>query len=40
MVITTASKADEIDPRLYSRMQDQGLCTTVVIPVPAYSNKG
>ena len=40
MVITTASKADEIDPRLYSRMQDQRLCTTVVIPVPAYSNKG
>jgi DNA replication protein DnaC len=40
MVITTASKADEIDPRLYSRMQDQRLCTTVVIPVPTYSNKG
>ncbi len=39
MVITTASKAEEIDPRLYSRMQDQRVCTTVVIPVPAYSSK-
>jgi len=40
MIITTASKAEEIDPRLYSRMQDQRLCTTIVIPVPAYANKG
>ena len=39
MVITTASKSEQIDPRLYSRMQDQRLCTTVVIPVPAYANK-
>jgi len=39
MVITTASKAEQIDPRLFSRMQDQRLCTTVVIPVPAYANK-
>lgn len=35
-VITTANKAEEMDPRLYSRMQDQRLCKTIVIPVPAY----
>ncbi len=35
-VITTSSKTDELDPRLYSRMQDERLCEIVVIPVPAY----
>lgn len=35
-VITTSSTPEELDPRLYSRMQDQRLCTVVVIPVPAY----
>ena len=39
MVITTASEAKEIDPRLYSRMQDQRLCKTLNLPVPAYTNK-
>lgn len=36
MVITTSSKTEELDPRLYSRMQDERLCKWVVIPVPAY----
>jgi len=35
-VITTASTEEELDPRLYSRMQDQRLCKIIVIPVPAY----
>lgn len=35
-VITTSSSPDEIDPRLYSRMQDERICKVVVIPVPAY----
>jgi DNA replication protein DnaC len=38
-VITTASKSEELDPRLYSRMQDQRLCDLVVIPVPPYRGK-
>jgi DNA replication protein DnaC len=38
-VITTSSKTDELDPRLYSRMQDERLCKIVVIPVPAYQAK-
>ncbi len=38
-VITTASKAEELDPRLFSRMQDQRLCELVVIPVPPYRGK-
>ena len=36
-VITTSSKTDELDPRLYSRMQDERLCKIVVIPVPAFT---
>jgi len=35
-VITTSSKPEELDPRLYSRMQDQRLCTVILIPVPPY----
>jgi DNA replication protein DnaC len=35
-VITTSNTADKLDPRLYSRMQDQRICTVVVIPVPAF----
>ena len=35
-VITTSSTAEELDPRLYSRMQDQRICKIIVIPVPAY----
>jgi len=35
-VITTASTEEDLDPRLYSRMQDERLCKVVVIPVPAY----
>lgn len=35
-VITTSSTPEELDPRLYSRMQDQRICQVVVIPVPAY----
>lgn len=35
-VITTSSTAEELDPRLYSRMQDERICTVIVIPVTAY----
>jgi len=35
-VITTGKKTEELDPRLYSRMQDQRICKIIVIPVPAY----
>jgi DNA replication protein DnaC len=35
-VITTSSTPEELDPRLYSRMQDQRICNNIVIPVPAY----
>jgi DNA replication protein DnaC len=35
-VITTASTEEELDPRLYSRMQDERLCKVIIIPVPAY----
>jgi DNA replication protein DnaC len=38
-VITTSSKAEELDPRLYSRMQDRRLCEVVLIPVPPYRGK-
>ena len=38
-VITTSSKPEELDPRLYSRMQDQRLCNVVVISVPAYRGR-
>jgi DNA replication protein DnaC len=38
-VITTSGKSEDIDPRLYSRMQDERLCTIVVIPVEAYHGK-
>jgi len=35
-VITTSNKQEDLDPRLYSRMQDQRLCKILVLPVPAY----
>ncbi len=35
-VITTANTEEQLDPRLFSRMQDERLCKVVVIPVPAY----
>jgi len=35
-VITTSSKTDELDPRLYSRLQDQRVCTIVVLAAPPY----
>jgi DNA replication protein DnaC len=38
-VITTSSKTKDLDPRLYSRMQDGRLCKIVLIPVPAYQAK-
>jgi DNA replication protein DnaC len=36
-VITTASRLDEIDPRIRSRMLDSRLCTFFGILAPAYS---
>lgn len=36
MVITTSSKTEDLDPRLYSRMQDARICKWIIIPVPAY----
>jgi DNA replication protein DnaC len=38
-VITTSSTAEELDPRLYSRMQDERICNVVVIPVTAYRGR-
>ena len=38
-VITTPSKTEELDPRLYSRMQDERICKWVIIPVPAYRGR-
>lgn len=35
-VITTSNKQEDLDPRLYSRMQDQRICKILVLPVPAY----
>ena len=35
-VITTSSNPDDIDPRLYSRMQDERICQVIIMPVPAY----
>lgn len=35
-VITTSSKAEELDPRLNSRLQDSRLCQVLIIPVSAY----
>ncbi|HCU56724.1 MAG TPA: ATP-binding protein, partial [Anaerolineaceae bacterium] len=35
-VITTSNTAEDLDPRLYSRMQDQRLCSVLIIPVPSY----
>jgi len=35
-VITTANTEEDLDPRLFSRMQDERICKVVVIPVPAY----
>ena len=38
-VITTSNMPAELDPRLYSRMQDERLCQLVLIPVPAFHSK-
>lgn len=38
-VITTSSKTEELDPRLYSRMQDERICKWIIIPVPAYRGR-
>ena len=38
-VITTASTPDELDPRLYSRMQDERICKIIVLSVPAYRGR-
>lgn len=38
-VITTSSTAEELDPRLYSRMQDERICQVIVIPVTAYRGR-
>jgi DNA replication protein DnaC len=35
-VITTSQFGDVIDPRIFSRMQDQRLCRIVNINAPAY----
>jgi len=36
-VITTSSKTDQLDPRLFSRLQDQRICQIIVIDeVPSY----
>jgi DNA replication protein DnaC len=35
-VITTASKMDEIEPRIRTRMQDGRLCKQIAILAPAY----
>ncbi len=38
-VITTSSTPDELDQRLYSRMQDKRICKTVFTSVPTYRGK-
>lgn len=38
-VITTSSSPEELDPRLYSRMQDQRICKIVVLAVPAFRGR-
>lgn len=38
-VITTASTPDELDPRLYSRMQDERICKNVILSVPAFRGR-
>lgn len=38
-VITTSSTAEEMDPRLYSRMQDERICKVLVLSVPPYRRK-
>jgi DNA replication protein DnaC len=38
-VITTSSAPEELDPRLYSRMQDQRICKIVVLAVPAFRGR-
>lgn len=35
-VITTAHVGDDLDPRIFSRMQDQRLCRIFIITAPAY----
>jgi len=36
-VITTSSKMEKLDPRLFSRLQDQRICQIIVIDeVPPY----
>jgi len=38
-VITTSSTPEELDPRLYSRMQDNRICNVLILPVPAYRGR-
>jgi len=38
-VITTSKNPNELDPRLYSRMQDERICKLVLIPVTAYHSR-
>ena len=38
-VITTSNTSEEIDPRLYSRMQDERVCKVIVIAVPTYRGR-
>ncbi len=38
-VITTSNKTEALDPRLYSRMQDERVCKVLVLPVPAYRGR-
>ena len=35
-VITTARVGDDLDPRIFSRMQDQRLCKVIPISAPTY----
>jgi DNA replication protein DnaC len=35
-VITTSSEPNDLDPRLYSRMQDERICQIVTLAVPAF----
>lgn len=39
-IITTSSTMDEIDPRIRTRMLDQGLCQYLIITAPAFRNLG
>jgi DNA replication protein DnaC len=39
VITTTASTQDEMDPRLYSRMQDERICKIIAFSVPAYRGR-